>query len=172
VATFPLRTLRLLPGEEQTEPVRVTVDPVTLGGQSYIPAPAEIDAALTVQRATSGYALRLRFDTSVCGPCMRCLEQAAVSLAVDGLEYHDLDPGGDEELVSDYVIDDAVQVASWARDAIVLALPNPILCRPDCAGLCPACGRDLNVEPHEHDGEEIDPRWAALERLRELGPSG
>ena len=40
---------------------------------------------------------------------------------------------------------------SWARDAVALALPEKILCRPDCAGLCPECGKNLNDEPHEHE---------------------
>jgi uncharacterized protein len=53
------------------------------------------------------------------------------------------------------------------HDAIALALPDKILCRPDCAGLCPVCGEDLNAEPHEHVDERTDPRWAALESLRE-----
>ena len=35
------------------------------------------------------------------------------------------------------------------------------------AGLCPVCGKDLNAEPHEHVGQELDPRWAALQQLRD-----
>ena len=54
-----------------------------------------------------------------------------------------------------------------AGAVVVLALPDQILCREDCAGLCPVCGADLNVEPHEHEEEQSDPRWAALEQLRE-----
>ena len=53
--------------------------------------------------------------------------------------------------------------STWARDAVALELPEQILCRPDCAGLCPVCGKDLNVEPHEHLERDPDPRWAALE---------
>jgi uncharacterized protein len=49
----------------------------------------------------------------------------------------------------------------------VLALPDKILCRDDCAGLCPVCGKDLNDEPHEHVEERTDPRWEKLSRLRE-----
>ena len=45
--------------------------------------------------------------------------------------------------------------------------PTQILCRPDCAGLCPVCGKDLNDEPHEHEETVADPRWAALEALRD-----
>jgi uncharacterized protein len=50
---------------------------------------------------------------------------------------------------------------------VALALPDQILCRPDCAGLCPVCGKDLNAEPHAHDEEHGDPRWEALAELRE-----
>ena len=67
---------------------------------------------------------------------------------------------------SEYVADGELDVGAWARDQVALGLPDQILCRPDCAGLCPFCGKDLNVEPHEHAEEAVDPRWAALERLR------
>ena len=67
----------------------------------------------------------------------------------------------------EYLEDDRVDLSAWAHDAIALALPDKILCRPDCAGLCPVCGKDLNVEPHEHVEERTDPRWAVLNQLRE-----
>ena len=51
--------------------------------------------------------------------------------------------------------------------AVALALPAKILCRPDCAGLCPECGKNLNEEPHTHEEEHGDPRWAVLEALRD-----
>ena len=50
---------------------------------------------------------------------------------------------------------------------MALALPEQILCRPECAGLCPVCGKNLNDEPHEHAEQASDPRWAALDALRE-----
>ena len=78
---------------------------------------------------------------------------------------------GDEARADDertqYLDDDRLDLSAWAHDAIALALPDKILCRPDCAGLCPVCGKDLNDEPHEHVDERTDPRWAALEALRE-----
>ena len=47
-----------------------------------------------------------------------------------------------------------------------LELPDKILHAEDCAGLCPVCGKDLNVEPHTHEEHHSDPRWAALDDLR------
>ena len=76
-------------------------------------------------------------------------------------------PESEDELRSEYVADDRLDIGAWVRDAIALALPEQILCRPECAGLCPVCGKDLNIEPHEHVDEVTDPRWAALEQLRD-----
>jgi Predicted metal-binding, possibly nucleic acid-binding protein len=70
-------------------------------------------------------------------------------------------------LLTPYLDEDRLDLSAWARDAVALALPEQILCRPDCAGLCPLCGKDLNAEPHTHDEEQADSRWAALAELRD-----
>jgi uncharacterized protein len=58
-------------------------------------------------------------------------------------------------------------VAAWARDSLALILPRAILCRADCAGLCPICGVDLNNAGPEHQHEsEPDPRWAKLSEIK------
>ena len=171
MARFPLRRLRLRPGEEHRETVRLAIDPFSLGGQEYASSAEEIPAELVVQRASTGDVFRLGFEARVEGPCMRCLAPAAAVLEVDAREYQATDPGADDELRSDYVVDGELDLDTWARDLVGLGLPAQILCRPDCAGLCPVCGKDLNVEPHEHDGEAVDPRWAALEALRADLPS-
>jgi uncharacterized protein len=72
---------------------------------------------------------------------------------------------------SPYVDDEHLDLEAWTRDALSLALPTQIVCRPDCAGLCPRCGANLNDEPgHEHEPEP-DPRWAKLRELK-LGGEG
>jgi uncharacterized protein len=100
------------------------------------------------------------------GPCVRCLTDAVVDETLWLSEYQATSPDSDE-LTTPYLEDDRLDLSAWARDALILALPDKILCRPDCAGLCPVCGRDLNTEPHTHEEEEGDPRWAALQQLRE-----
>ena len=98
---------------------------------------------------------------------MRCLADADVALEVDAREV-DQPESDDEELQSPYIDGDELDLAGWAHDALTLALPLQLLCRPDCKGLCPVCGASLNdVDPAEHRHEpEPDPRWA---KLRELG---
>jgi uncharacterized protein len=103
---------------------------------------------------------------------MRCLAPASLFVEVAAREYEAGDGGADEELRSEYVSDGELDVGAWARDQLALGLPDQILCRPDCAGLCPTCGKDLNLEPHDHAEEAVDPRWAALEALRPDAPNG
>jgi uncharacterized protein len=166
VTRFPLRNLRLRPGEEHREQIAVELAPLALGGAPYEPVPGAVSAELVVQRAQSGDVFRLRFATRVEGQCMRCLGPAAVNVTVDAQEYESSGPSAVEELHSEYVRDGELHVGGWAHDQVALALPEPILCRPDCAGLCPVCGTNLNDEPHEHEEVVADPRWAALEALR------
>jgi uncharacterized protein len=112
-----------------------------------------------------GYALRLRFDATLAGPCMRCLESAAPTFSADAREVEQ--PGAGDELASPYVEHGLLDLRGWARDALALALPQQILCREDCAGLCPLCGADLNTAgPEHHHEREPDPRWAKLPELR------
>ena len=136
---FPLRRLRLRPGEEQRDAVAVELEPFDLGGQRYLPVPQEVEAALTVVQATTGLDLRLAFDVRLHGPCMRCLADAVVDVSIDAREYHATSPGADDELRSEYVVDDQLELSAWARDAVALALPDQILHAPDCAGLCDRC---------------------------------
>ena len=166
MALFPLRRLRLRPGEEHREAVDLSVEPFSLGGEPYTASPDAIPAELVVQRASTGDVFHVRFATTIDGPCMRCLVPASVAVEVDAREYHATDPSADDELRSEYVVEGDLDLDAWARDQVALSLPDQILCRPECAGLCPVCGKDLNLAPHEHDDAAVDPRWAALEALQ------
>ena len=86
---------------------------------------------------------------------------------MDAREYQATNPEGSDELRTPYLSENLLDVHGWARDAIALAVPEQILCRDDCAGLCPMCGKDLNVDPHEHEEEHGDPRWSVLAELRD-----
>ena len=163
---FPLRRLRLRSGEVQRDAVEIELEPFELGGQRYLPVPQTVEAALTITQATTGLLFELGFAVRLHGPCMRCLEDAALDVRIDAREYHAA-AADDEELRSEYVVEDQLELTAWARDAIALALPDQILHDPNCAGLCPSCGKDLNVEPHSHDEISNDPRWSALESLRD-----
>lgn len=167
MTSYPLRRLKLRSGDEHREALTVELQPFDLGGERYLPVPAVVEAAFEAQRATSGDVFRLAFRTRLHGPCMRCLRDAVADIVVDGREYHAAADGAPDELRSEYVVDGALELSQWAHDAIATAMPDQILCRRNCAGLCPVCGKDLNDQPHGHEEAVADPRWAALEALRE-----
>ena len=167
MTTFNLRRLRLRSGEQFRDRVEVEIEPLVLGGQEYRAEPATIPADLTVTKASSGTVLDLSFRVRLEGPCFRCLADASLELRIGAGEYQAAKPGDDPDLISPYVADDLLDLSAWAHDALVLELPDKILHDPDCAGLCPVCGKDLNVEPHTHEEQHGDPRWAALDELRE-----
>jgi DUF177 domain-containing protein len=167
VTIYPLRKLRLRTGEEHRDEVLIQLEPFELGGERYLPVPAEAPAELIIDRASGGDVFRLRFRSRLHGPCVRCLEDAVADIRVAAQEYHSVGDRADEQMQSAYVVDDRLELSIWARDAIALELPEQILCRPDCAGLCPVCGANLNREPHEHLDEQSDPRWDTLAELRD-----
>ncbi len=162
-----LARLSLSHGEGRRLELPVRLEPLELGGQSYAVSPETIQTKLEISRPSGGYAFHLRFPFRIEGPCMRCLEEAALDATADAREVFQ-ENTEDEELRSPYVEDDELDLGRWAHDAAALALPAQLLCRPDCAGLCPVCGESLNdADPAEHEHErEPDPRWAKLRELK------
>lgn len=166
---FDLAGLRLSAGEGRRLELDVRIEPLELGGERYAIEPARVPVRVDVSRMTgNGYALRLGFKAALTGPCMRCLKEAAPAVDVQAREVDR--PGAGEELESPYVRDETLDLAAWARDAFALEVPAKVLCKPDCAGLCPICAVDLNdLDPagpdHQHESTP-DPRWAKLQELK------
>jgi uncharacterized protein len=162
---FDLGRLGLTSGEGRRLDLEVPVDTFEFGGQDYSVLGRSVDATLDVSRTTTGYSLRLRFEATLGGPCMRCLEEARRPIEIDAREVDQ--PGGGEDLRSPYLDQGELDVRAWARDALALALPTQIVCRDECLGLCAVCGENLNEAGPEHAHEpEPDPRWAALRELK------
>jgi uncharacterized protein len=163
--TLNLRTIKLRSGEQFRDKREIQLEPLELGGQRYLPVPQEVPAELTITRASTGTVFELAFSVRLHGPSYRCLEDAVLELPISAREYQATNPESDE-MRTPYLEDDRLDLSAWARDALALELPDKILCKPDCAGLCPVCGKDLNLEPHDHGEPEPDSRWSALAELK------
>lgn len=107
-------------------------------------------------------------------PCSRCLEPFSLSLAshVDvrllpaaQLEASDEHEVRDDDLTIEFYRDETIDLAALVREQCYLALPMKPLCRPDCRGLCPQCGANLNQTTCSCDQTWVDPRLAALKAL-------
>ena len=140
-------------------------DPV-VAGERYPIEGGTVDARVEVSKTTGGYALRMLATTAISGPCSRCLDPARLDLTIEVREVEQ-ENTDDDELSSPYIEDGILDAVAWLHDAIVLALPDKVLCRPDCAGICPECGANLNETGPEHTHEApLDPRFAKLRELQ------
>jgi uncharacterized protein len=164
---FSLGRLGLTSGEGRRLELHTALAPLDLGGERYTAHPELVPVRLDISRTTgNGYALRLRFSATLTGPCMRCLGPAAPSFDIDAREVHQ-PAAGDEDMRSPYVDgDEDLDLSAWARDAFALAIPAQIACTPDCRGLCPHCGANLNDDPEHAHEPERDQRWAKLSEIR------
>ena len=107
--------------------------------------------------------------------CSRCLkphkEVLTETFEVVYCPKTALDPSGDDVELDETELDryeyegETLSLTEFIRDQLLLMIPVKPLCQPDCAGLCPICGKDLNKGVCECVSESIDPRLAVLEKL-------
>jgi uncharacterized protein len=152
---FDLRSLKFGEASETWRRLHVDVAPFVFGGMDYAVPQDKVDLLLTAARVGDRLTLTAAFETDVSGPCQRCLGEATVHVAPRGLDYvrHGDSEGGDDE--EGYADNFRLDVERWARDLIADDLPQQMLCREDCRGLCPVCGADLNADlQHSHEPQE------------------
>ena len=147
---------------------RLVPAPADLGIEVIrVPEGSEVDLRLLLESVVEGVLVSGAVGVLAVGECARCLDPLERELEVTLQELWAYPGHGDEDTRS--VVDDGlIDLEPALRDAVVLALPLAPLCRPDCPGLCSVCGVHLAEEP-DHQHAEVDPRWAALAALREIG---
>jgi uncharacterized protein len=187
--TFNLRDLGISPGQARHEDLQLELVPYMQGavefaddhgggkakasstppakGIEYVPLQPVVPAALDITAMTEGHSFRLRFEATYEGPCSRCLEAATFRAWVDAHAVHDAD-SEEEDLRSDHVDDqrNELDVTAWAQEEVGVLFPTQVLCRPDCRGLCPQCGENLNEHPDHRHEQPTDSRWDALKDLQ------
>lgn len=161
-----LDALTLSSGEGRRIDLEVTPELGSAGEGRFALGEEIVPARVEISRTSSGFALRLLAAPTVEGTCERCLAFASHTIGIDGREV-DQPQTEDPELTTPYSEEGLLDVGSWLRDAIVLGVPDQLLCREDCRGLCEICGISLNdVDPDQHVHERPrDPRFAKLRDL-------
>src|SRR6476661_2801905 len=140
----------------------------------HVVAPAHL--RVVVHKDQDRFRLVGRVTTTLEVACSRCLEPYRIpvdssfdlrylpqSAAVAGGE-HEAEVAADD-LSTSFYQDDAIDLAQLMQEQFYLALPMKPLCGPECKGLCPACGTNLNVETCDCDTSWVDPRMDALKAL-------
>jgi uncharacterized protein len=117
-----------------------------------------------VESLTDGLTVSGEIRSTWTGTCGRCLGPAEGAICAEVHELYQAHPTSEDAFPFE---GDQVDLEPMVRELVLMELPAAPLCRVDCAGLCPTCGADLNEGPCGCDAETRDPRWAALDALRE-----
>ncbi len=137
------------------------------------PRPAE-GVRVTGRLSAAGpgrYYFSGRIEGQVGTECRRCLTDVSAPVADDA--HFVYAEAGDAEVDDDpdvYHLDARSQeldLRPAVREQWLLSVPAFVECRPDCQGLCPSCGADLNAGPCGCADRPVDPRWDALRALRD-----
>jgi len=107
--------------------------------------------------------------TVVAGECRRCLTPVETPLQLEIGALFTQDPDAQDDPDSYPVAPDAteVDVTPAVREELVLAAPRYVVCRDDCKGICPQCGKDLNAGPCDC-APVTDARWQPLKALKDM----
>jgi uncharacterized protein len=102
--------------------------------------------------------------------CDRCLAEFQNELAAQYRIVYitdDLTAKEEEDAEIQFLSPDAnlLDLGEDVRQFLLLAIPQKILCREECKGLCPECGTNRNVKSCECAATEVDPRWDALRKI-------
>lgn len=124
---------------------------------SYIRGP------LRLSRTKEGILVQGKLEIGVAGECYRCLDPIDRNVTIDVEELYTYPPSRAAEfsIGEDAILD----LAPLLRAEAIIADSRGALCRPDCKGLCPECGANLNYEENHTHEDEIDPRLAKLKQL-------
>lgn len=128
-----------------------------------------------VQRVEPGFLLRGRIQYEQTLQCDRCLapivqpmeSETALLILTTPPSRNPTPREDDDGLGVLHLEGDIFDTEPVVLEEIQLGVPMKPLCRPDCRGLCPRCGADLNVAPCRCETAETDPRWAALAALKD-----
>lgn len=151
--------------------------------EALVPGSVDCEGSLTFTGPDFLLQARLRYRHRLrCGRCLTPYEEdvdlplafvvavgaedgpAAASGAGDAHGARELEP---EDLSTLVAVDGAVDLFRLVCEQVELNVPMKPTCDAECRGLCPRCGVDRNREACTCASESVDPRWAALEAVRE-----
>ncbi len=130
--------------------------------------PLQVD--LTARPVGDGVFVRGTLRGTVRMACRRCLEDTVRELdeTVDFL-FDELKEDEEEAEGEVYPLPargDEVDLTDAVREQVLLRVPQYVLCREDCRGLCPKCGADLNTAPCDCAPDEPVSPWSALNKIK------
>jgi uncharacterized metal-binding protein YceD (DUF177 family) len=136
----------------------------------------EVSWAGAITPTPTGHLFSARLEYLQTLSCPRCLKPSSMKVETDIEllilpQYRESMPGDraleEADLSVLFVEDENLDTEPILMEQLQLNVPMRRLCREDCAGLCPVCGTDRNFQNCSCGEKEVDPRWAALAKLRD-----
>jgi uncharacterized protein len=150
------------PGSERRFNLEPTIADLGIVDPRFDPD-ATVEVSLRLESLTDGLVVDGTISAPWADSCRRCLAPAEGVVLGDVNELYQIvltDPDAFE------IVGDQIDLGAMIREHILLEAPLAPLCRPDCAGLCPTCGIDLNTATCDCESTDVDPRWEALSQLK------
>lgn len=125
----------------------------------------DLSGLARITRTAQGLLVQVSLNAMVDYDCVRCLTSFCQSLKTEFTELYAFSRNSitDSGLI---LPDDAhIDLKPLIREYMLLEVPMSPLCRPDCKGLCPICGENLNEATCNHEDDSIDPRLEILKSL-------
>lgn len=124
---------------------------------------AFVRGPVRLSRTKEGILVQGQLDVGVEDECLRCLDTASCTVPITLEELYSAPPSSGSEFS---IGDDAIlDLAPLVRAEVMIAVAGGVLCRPDCKGLCPECGANLNNTTCSCADNAVDPRFAKLKEL-------
>lgn len=116
-----------------------------------------------LSRTHEGILVQAQLEAGITDECYRCLEpvKRAITFEVEELFSHHSPVEAEFTVGDDAILD----LSPLLRAEVLIGQSHRALCRPNCAGLCPNCGANRNLEPCTCDQDDIDPRFEILKKL-------
>ena len=153
---------------EGAHPYTFEVEPNNVGLDTRFRQHVHLEMVLT----KSGHQMHLRGEarTTVYFTCDRCLDEfeGPLSARVEIVYLTEENPGPTESEEEVQYLSSETNVLDLGEDVrqfLILAVPQKLLCKDDCRGLCPKCGSNMNKVRCNCSTEEIDPRWEVLKKM-------
>jgi uncharacterized protein len=152
---------------------RLSLEPERLD-QDQVTTPVDVHLVGAISSVGPGFSVDGSFEATGTLVCVRCLEPVEWQVREEfSLEYRRREAHPDDlevaledgELDVGFLIDEALDLSDVAAEQVLLALPMRVVCDEKCAGLCPRCGANRNLEGACRCEPEVDPRWAALKDI-------
>ena len=157
-----LKSLFLNEADQISKTFEMAVSSAELADDFRLCGPIFVEAVLKSQTGTIFFSAKVSFEAV--HPCDRCLEDVKDSYRYF-FEHKVVRSLSDDS--EDYIVaeNDELDLKQLLLEDISLNLPTKVLCFPDCKGMCPVCGENLNKHSCGCNKDRIDPRLAVLKQL-------